>query len=291
MRTSIPVTPTSECYRILCSAFKGDIPYKIGEATETETEENAAAATVYTHDNSGNTGDHSDQRRKSPGSSTYHGNSTTRARHGNSTNHALHGNSTPGDSSSSSAQPRNPYHWYGKQRNWRVIPPTGTTTDNRSNQRASACPGVTFGATPNISDINARMMEIANNGPPATATTDRPDRQRQWSFNRGFVETRSCHGCGEQGHLIKNCPNRPYCSHCKTKYAQHRAMQVQSNINMEPGSTTRKYSSRITRSRRIPSSTVTSRCLHRCWIPSHATNSKYFSSKHKHPRCSVCRHS
>ena len=46
MRTSIPVTPNNECYCILCSAFKGDTPYKIGEATETETEENTAAATV-----------------------------------------------------------------------------------------------------------------------------------------------------------------------------------------------------------------------------------------------------
>ena len=36
-----------ECYHILCSAFDGDTPYKIGEATETEeTEENTAAATV-----------------------------------------------------------------------------------------------------------------------------------------------------------------------------------------------------------------------------------------------------
>ena len=95
----------NECYRILCSALKGDTPYKIGEATETETEENTAAATV-----------------------------------------------TP-------------------------------------------------------------MITVETQ---ATTTTDRPDRQRQWSFNRGFVETRSCHGCGEQGHLIKNCPNRPYCSHCKT---------------------------------------------------------------------------
>ena len=60
------------------------------------------------------------------------------------------------------------------------------------------------------------MMEIANNDPPATATTNRPDRQRQWSFNRGFMETRSCYGCGEQGHLAKKCPTRPYCSHCKT---------------------------------------------------------------------------
>ena len=88
-------------------------------------------------------------------------------------------------------------------------PTTGATS-------ASARPGVTFGATPNTSDINTRMMEIANSGLPATTTTNRPDRQRQWSFNRGFVETRSCHGCGEQGHLIKNCPNKPYCNHCKT---------------------------------------------------------------------------
>ncbi|MCG8623643.1 MAG: hypothetical protein MJE68_16825, partial [Proteobacteria bacterium] len=36
----------NECFRILCSAFKGDTPYKIGEATEAEIKENAAAVTV-----------------------------------------------------------------------------------------------------------------------------------------------------------------------------------------------------------------------------------------------------
>ena len=58
-------------------------------------------------------------------------------------------------------------------------PTTGVTN-------VPARPGVTFGATPNISDINARMMEIANNGPPATTTTDRPDRQRTVELQQRF---------------------------------------------------------------------------------------------------------
>ena len=88
-------------------------------------------------------------------------------------------------------------------------PTTGATN-------APARPGVTFGATSNTSDINARMMEIANNGPPATTTTGSPRSPETVELHRGFVETRSCHGCGEQGHLIKHCRKGLYCSHCRT---------------------------------------------------------------------------
>ncbi|MCG8623644.1 MAG: hypothetical protein MJE68_16830, partial [Proteobacteria bacterium] len=47
-------------------------------------------------------------------------------------------------------------------------PPLTTGATN-----ASTCPGVTFGATPNTSDINVRMMEIANSGLQATTMMNR----------------------------------------------------------------------------------------------------------------------
>ena len=107
-----------ECYRILCSAFEGDTPYKIGEATETETEENAAAATVtpiITVETPATTATNVENRQVAA-----HTTVTVPPVPATVTapNHAVHGNSTPGDSSSSSAQPRSPYHRYSKQQNW-----------------------------------------------------------------------------------------------------------------------------------------------------------------------------
>ena len=195
-----------ECYRILYSAFKGDTPYKIGEATEAETEENAAAATVtpmITAETPATTATNIENRQV--------------AAHTTVTAPTMPSTATAPPVTAVAAVPNlgaltigTANNGTGESFHLQAPPPTTGATN------ASARPGVTFRATPNTSDINTRMMEIANNGLPATMTTNRLDRQRQWSFNRGFVETRSCHGCGEQGHLIKNCPNKPYCSHCRT---------------------------------------------------------------------------
>ena len=204
-----------ECYRILCSAFEGDTPYKIGEATETETEENAAAATVtpmITVETPATTATNVENRQVAA-----HTTVTVPPVPATVTAPTMPSMATAPPVTAVAAVPNlgaltigTANNRTGESFHLQAPPPmTGATN-------APARPGVTFGATPNTSDINARMMEIANNGSPATTTTNRPDRQRQWSFNRGFVETRSCHGCGEQGHLIKNCPNKPYCSHCKT---------------------------------------------------------------------------
>ena len=204
-----------ECYRILCSAFKGDTPYKIGEATEAETEENAAAATVtpmITVETPATTATNVENCQVAA-----HTTVTAPPVPATVTAPTMPFTATAPPVTAVAAVPNlraltigTANNGTGESFHLQAPPPTTGATN------ASACPGVTFGATPNTSDINARMMEIANNGSPATMTTNRPDRQRQWSFNRGFVETRSCHGCGEQGHLIKNCPNKPYCSHCKT---------------------------------------------------------------------------
>ena len=195
-----------ECYHILCSAFKGDTPYKIGEASETETEENATAATVtpmITVETLATTVTNVENPQV--------------AAHTTVTVPPVPSMATAPPVTTVAAVPNlgaltisTANNGTGESFHLQAPPPmTGATN-------APARPGVTFGATPNTSDINARMMEIANNDSPATTMTNRPDHQRQWSFNRGFVETRSCHGCGEQGHLIRNCPNKPYCSHCKT---------------------------------------------------------------------------
>ena len=205
----------NECYRILCSAFKGDTPYKIGEATETETEENIAAATVtpmITVESPATTATNVENRQVAA-----HTTVTVPPVPATVTAPTMPSMATAPPVTAVAEAPNlraltigTANNGTGESFHLQAPPPTTGATN------ASARPGVTFGATPNISDINARMMEIANNGPPATTTTDRPDRQRQWSSNRGFMETRSCYGCGEQGHLSKNCPNRPYCSHCRT---------------------------------------------------------------------------
>ena len=229
----------NECYRILCSAFKGDIPYKIGEVTETETGEGAAAITVTpvtTVETPATMATNALNRPATahttvtaptvpstvtaptvPSTVTAPPVPSTGIAAALATNTVNHHAVTAPPVTAVVAAPNlgaltigTANNGAGESFHLQAPPPTTGATN------ASARPGVTFGATPNTSDINARMMEIANSGPPATMTTNRPDRQRQWSFNRGFVETRSCHGCGEQGHLIKNCPNRPYCSHCKT---------------------------------------------------------------------------
>ena len=207
-----------ECYRILCSAFKGDTPYKIGEATEAETEENAAAATVtpmITVETPATTATNVENRQVAA-----HTTVTAPPMPATVTAPTMLSTATAPPVTAVAAVPNlgaltigTANNGTGESFHLQAPPPTTGATGATN---ASARPGVTFGATPNTSAINARMMEIANNGPPATMTTNRPDCQRQWSFNRGFVETRSCHGCGEQGHLIKNCPNKPYCSHCKT---------------------------------------------------------------------------
>ena len=205
----------NECYRILCSAFKGDTPYKIGEATETETEENTAAATVtpmITVETPATTATNVENRQVAA-----HTTVTVPPVPATVTAPTMPSMATAPPVTAVAEAPNLGALTIGTANNgtgesFHLQAPTPTTGATN----VPARPGVTFGATPNISDINARMMEIANNGPPATTTTDRPDRQRQWSSNRGFMETRSCYGCGEQGHLNKNCPNRPYCSHCRT---------------------------------------------------------------------------
>ena len=204
-----------ECYCILCSAFDGDTPYKIGEATETEeTEENiAAAATVtpmITVETPATTATNVENRQVAA-----HTTVTIPPVPTTVTAPTMPSIVTAPPVTAVAAVPNLRALTIGTANNgaesFHLQAPPPTTATN-----APACPGVTFGATPNISDINTRMMEIANNGPPVTATMNHPDRQRQWSFNRGFMETRSCYGCGEQGHLAKKCPTRPYCSHCKT---------------------------------------------------------------------------
>ena len=227
-----------ECYRILCTAFKRNtnVPYKIGETTESETEVNAATTvTPVTVETPATTATSAGDRPVAA-----HATGTTPV-----VLPMLTAVTAPTTSAAITAQPVQATVTAPTIPSTATAPPvsavaatatpnlgaltirtassgTGEPTQPQAPApttgatSASARPGVTFGATPNTSDINARMMEIANNGSPATATTNRPDRQRHWNFNRGFMETRSCHGCGEQGHLIKNCPNRPYCSHCKT---------------------------------------------------------------------------
>ena len=202
-----------ECYRIMCSAFDGDTPYKIGETTEIESEENAAAATVtpvITVETPATTATNVENRQVAA-------HTTVTLPPVPTTVPTMPSVATAPPVTAVAATPNLGTLTIGTANNGAgesfhlQAPPPTTGSAN-----APARPGVTFGATPNTSDINARMMEIANNGPPATATTNRPDRQRQWSFNRGFVETRSCHGCGEQGHLVKHCRKELYCNHCKT---------------------------------------------------------------------------
>ena len=178
----------NECYRILCSAFKGDTPYKIGEATETETEENTAAATVtptITVETPATTATSAENRQV-----TAHTTVTVPPVPATTTAPTMPSMATAPPVTAVAEAPNLGALTIGTANNetgesFHLQAPTPTTGATN----APARPGVTFGAALNTSDINTRMMEIANNGPPATTTTDRPDRQRQWSFSRGFVET------------------------------------------------------------------------------------------------------
>ena len=156
-----------ECYRILCSAFEGDTPYKIGEATETETEEHAAAATVtplITVETPATTVTNVENRQV--------------AAHATVTAPTMPSMATAPTVTAVAAVPNlgaltigTANNRTGESFHLQAPPPTTGVTN------VPTRPGVTFGATPNTSDINSRMMEIANNNSQATTTTNLPDRQ------------------------------------------------------------------------------------------------------------------
>ena len=145
----------NECYRILCSAFKGETPYKIGEATETETEENAAAATVtpvITVETPATTATNVENRQVAA-------HTTVTLPPVPATVPTMPSVATAPLVTAVAEAPNLRALTIGTANNRTGesfhlrAPPLTTGATN-----APARPGVTFGATPNISDINVRMV-------------------------------------------------------------------------------------------------------------------------------------